>query len=279
MNLSGKLEQRSIELYELITSSAKISGLRFMLVGATARDFILEWGYGVQSYRGTLDVDFGVRVSGWDQFEALKTALLATGKFSPTRSTHRLQYNTGYPIDIIPFGEISAPDHHIEWPPDQEIHMNVAGFEDAYQHSITIILRNSPHLEIQIASLANQMVLKLIAWKDRGNDDNRDARDITQIIKHYGQTVNMDRLFEGESEVMEMEGHDIDLAGARLLGRDIARSTGTELRSTVLRILREETAQQDHNRLAEAMTFSFIGTEFQQNLLFLKKIESGLTDD
>lgn len=278
MNLSGKLDQHSIELYELITSSARSSGLRFMVVGATARDFILEWGYGIQPYRGTLDVDFGVRVSGWDQFEALKMALLATGKFSQTRLTHRLQYNTGYPIDIIPFGEISAPDHRVEWPPDQDIHMNVAGFEDAYLYSITIILRISPRLEIQIASLASQMVLKLIAWKDRGRGDNRDARDIAQIIKHYGPTVNMDRLFEEESEVMELEEHDIDLAGARLLGRDIVRSTGTELRTTVLRILGEETAQQDQNRLAEAMTFSFIGTEFQQNLLFLKKVKSGLMD-
>jgi predicted nucleotidyltransferase len=156
--------------------------------------------------------------------------------------------------------------------------MNVAGFEDAYQHSITIILRNSPHLEIQIASLASQMVLKLIAWKDRGRADNRDAKDIAQIIKHYGPTVNMDRLYEEEYEVMEQEEHDLDLAGARLLGRDIVRSTGTELKTTVLRILGEETAQQDQYRVADALSLSFIVTEFEQNLLFLKKVETGLTD-
>ena len=278
MNLSGKLDQYSIELYELITSSARISGLVFMLVGATARDLILEWGYDIHPYRGTLDIDLGVRVSGWDQFDALKTALLATGKFNETRSTHRLQYHCGYPIDIIPFGEISEPGHLIEWPLDKDIHMNVAGFEDAYLHSITILLRNDPHLEIQVASLASQIVLKLFAWKDRGRGDNRDARDIALIIKHYGPTVNIDRLYEEESEVMELEGHDVDLAGPRLLGRDIAKTSTAELRETVMRILEEETAEQDHNRLAEAMTFSFSENEFQQNLLFLKKIKIGLID-
>ncbi len=249
-----------------------------MLVGATARDLILEWGYDIHPYRGTRDIDLGVRVSGWDQFDALKTALLATGKFNKTRSTHRLQYNAGYPIDIIPFGEISEPGQRIEWPPDQDIHMNVAGFEDAYLHSITVILRNDPCLEIQVASLASQIVLKLIAWKDRGRGDNRDAIDIAQIIKQYGPTVNMDRLYEEESEVMELEEHDIDLAGARLLGRDIAKSTGTKLRTTVLRILEEETAGQVHSRLAEDMTFSFSKTEFLQNESFLKKIKIGLID-
>ena len=153
--------------------------------------------------------------------------------------------------------------------------MNVAGFEDAYEHSIAVLLRNDPRLEIQVAFLASQVVLKLIAWKDRGSGDNRDARDIAQIIKHYGFPVNQNRLFEEEAEVMELEEHDIDLAGARLLGRDIAKSSGADLRATVLTILEEETAEQDHNRLAEAMTFTFDGTEFQQNLLFLKSNCSG----
>ena len=77
---------------------------------------------------------------------------------------------------------------------------------------------------------------------------------------------------------LTLEEHDIELAGARLLGRDIAKCSGAGLRANVMKILVEETAEIDHNRLAVAMTFTFDGTEFQQNLLFLKKIKIGIVD-
>lgn len=55
----------------------------FFLVGAFARDLLLEMRHGLKAQRATNDVDFGIRVSGWEEFEALKRALVGTDRYIP----------------------------------------------------------------------------------------------------------------------------------------------------------------------------------------------------
>ena len=80
-----------------------------LLVGATARDLQLHHGHGIPIARATTDVDVAFAMADWEEFDALRAALLDSHAFVPTRSDHRLLHQHRVPVDLIPFGEIEAP--------------------------------------------------------------------------------------------------------------------------------------------------------------------------
>ena len=86
LDLSGK-----IDAIATITIAIDI---RFFLVGASARDLILHYGYGIDVGRATVDIDLGVQVSNWTEFERLKEELLRIRGFESTRETQRLLYQS-----------------------------------------------------------------------------------------------------------------------------------------------------------------------------------------
>ena len=118
-----------------------------------------------QTPRATIDIDLGIEVEDWNQFKKLKEMLIATGKFAETSQVQRLMYNDTHPIDILPFGSISNDGVIIEWPPDHNIQMSVAGFREAFESSVKVILRRDPLLEIKVASLPSLTALKLLCGK------------------------------------------------------------------------------------------------------------------
>jgi predicted nucleotidyltransferase len=81
-DLSGKIEQKTIEALSALKSVADSLKISFFVVGASARDFILEHCYGIKLRRMTKDIDLGVEVASWEQFRQLTESLMATGKFS-----------------------------------------------------------------------------------------------------------------------------------------------------------------------------------------------------
>jgi len=102
-NLTGKIDKKTVALLSEIDTIARDLKLAFCIVGATARDILLQHAHGIHTTRATLDVDIGVFVSDWDQFRTLKEALVLTGKFSPTRQAQRLRFDDELLLDIIPY--------------------------------------------------------------------------------------------------------------------------------------------------------------------------------
>jgi predicted nucleotidyltransferase len=162
LDLSGKIDPPTVELCEALDAVANAIGVPFCLVGATARSIIMETGFRIRSARATKDVDIALQVSGWDEFDRLKQALLDSGRFSDARETQRLIFRNELPVDIIPFGGISDPDGNISWPPDHDFIMSTAGFEEAFQAAQLVRVRAHPTLDIRVASLAGLAILKII---------------------------------------------------------------------------------------------------------------------
>jgi predicted nucleotidyltransferase len=81
LDLSGKIDPLTIELFEIIKSAADFRDIKFFVVGASARDMILEYGYDIKTKRATMDIDLGVQVADWGQYENLKQGLIDTSKF------------------------------------------------------------------------------------------------------------------------------------------------------------------------------------------------------
>lgn len=82
IDLSGKIDSTIVEILQAISKVAESLNTPFFVVGATVRDIILQYGYGIPTKRATQDIDFGVQVSDWEQYRHLRQGLISTGKFT-----------------------------------------------------------------------------------------------------------------------------------------------------------------------------------------------------
>lgn len=121
LDLSAKIELRGLaRVVSALHAVAAPLGVEFFLMGAAARDLILRYAHGIEASRATEDVDFAVMVRDWQAYDALRTALIASGEFSarPGPATHRLRHTSGLPLDIVPFGGVEQADRTFGWPPE-----------------------------------------------------------------------------------------------------------------------------------------------------------------
>jgi len=285
LNLSGKIDQLTIELFLDIANIAESMDILFFIVGATARDIILTYGYGIQTTRATNDVDLAVQVAGWGQYEKLKEGLIATGYFELIpHQRQRLIYKGNIRIDVIPFGGISDPDHRFNWPEQDGVEMNTLGFKESYEHALTVRLRESPVLDIRFASLAGLALMKIISWDDRYPERSRDAKDLGLIIHNYLDAGNGERIFEEAIDIIEDPGNDEDFdyvkAGARLLGRDMAAIAIPESKTRLIKILERETGDKNRYRLVEDMIATFLesSSDFEEYLELLEELKLGVLE-
>jgi len=208
-----------IEVIRLVQQAALAQGIEFVIVGATARDIALHSVFGLAPGRKTVDLDFAFTVETWEQFATLKSALVATGYFHQVnRVSQRLLYQGKLPVDLIPFGGVEE-NGEIAWPPSHDEVLNVSGFKDALASAISVQV--DADLVVPIVSLAGLTVLKLLAWADRKQETNKDADDLRRMLQDYGSAGNMDRLYGEELNVLEEAKFDFEVAGARLLGKDL----------------------------------------------------------
>ncbi len=246
LDLSDKIDPQTSRLLAIVKQTAESLGMPFFVIGATARDMILEFGYAIPTGRMTEDIDLAVMIKGWKDYEQLKDALVATGEFNvDTRNVHCLVYQKTLSVDVIPFGPIAAPTGMITWP-NQDTFMTVLGFQEIMDHSISVRIRDG--LEVRIAPLAGIAIMKLIAWNERrGSDPERDMADLALLLRHYVQAGNTDRLYDERADLLVSEQHDHDRAGARLLGQDMAQLMSQQTKAAVLEILQSH-ADPDNNK-------------------------------
>jgi predicted nucleotidyltransferase len=200
--------------------------LGYFLCGAAARDILLRHVHGIETGIATLDVDFAVAVENWKRFENIKDRLIKTGRFaSHKKMAQRLYYrygtsSEGYPLDIIPFGNLENPPNSIAWPPDGTEVMSVIGYDEAL--SSTIEVEVDKDFVVPVISLPGLTLLKLFAWSDRGIQNAKDASDLVTLLCNY-DAGNEDRLYGEELDLLEAAKFDLAIAGPQLLGKDVRR--------------------------------------------------------
>jgi len=240
---------------ELCAILARVAGgldIPFILVGATARDLILQQ-HNRSAARMTTDVDFGVRVRNWAEYEKLWRALVDTGKFAPGGKEHRLKFAGVLDVDLVPFGGIASVDGEIVWPSDPDTSLNVLGFEDACRTATDLVISTDPQVSVRVVSATGLVILKFLAWGDRRQlYPTKDAIDLRSLIRHYLDFDHQGRMNSDHRDlVVGQPDFDYELAGARLLGRDLVQQASPEARSVILSILERDA---DSNALAAAAT-------------------------
>jgi predicted nucleotidyltransferase len=255
------------------------AGLEFMVIGATARDFVYRHVYGIEAPRATQDVDLGIRVESWDKLAELRSALCEAGSFVENgRIRHRIIHKSGIPVDLIPFGGLESPPGVIAWPPDGSPVMSTLGFAEAFGHSIDLKIGGEADPVIRLATPPAIVCLKLIAWNDRPWERASDAEDIIFLARHYGDAGNESLLLNGTDAGEPDENYDYEIASATLLGRHIRKIATYETVKAVRNILEKVVDEGEYS----AFVRDSIGRRFDEesralkHFQLLKAIHAGL---
>lgn len=273
--LTPKLEVDAATVAIVRVLQAIAEDLPFMLVGATARIVLFENVFGLPKGEATRDVDFAIAVSGWDQFRDFADRLVGSGYFKRSAVMQTLIFKlpavhadnaSGLYVDLIPFGGIEEEGKKISWPPDMATVMHVVGFDDALisAHRVEI----AEGLIVRVVSVPSLAVLKLLAWRNRGIENNgKDAVDFARLFNKYGSTGISERMYHDPAigRVLEANDYDYGLAEAWLLGADAGRTASTETIVAVEEILGnqktfEKLVDKMTQGLNEQMTFERVST-------------------
>jgi predicted nucleotidyltransferase len=242
------LKAEHLAILQIFDGVAQSLNIDYFLVGAQARDLVLGHVFNKRTGQATYDLDLGVCVEDWHKFAKLKSSLIAMGYFTEGKAPQKMhfkgagdKYST--PLDLIPFGGIENLDSTIEWPPEINVVMNVSGFSEALRSAI--LLKISENFSIRVASLAGMAALKLIAWQDRGQENQgKDAVDFLLIAKSYHDAGNEDRIYTEELALLESLEYDPELAGIQMLGKDVAAICLDTTRQSIDAIFSNATARQ-----------------------------------
>jgi predicted nucleotidyltransferase len=187
-----------------------------LLVGAMARDLLLYYAHNIPVGRATEDVDVAFAVAGWADFEALRTAMIASGQFEAHRTlVHKFSHRRQRQLDLVPFGGLDLPDGSIAWPPRGDEIMTVVGFREALASARDVMLPEGRR--ILVVTLPMLAVLKIIAWSDRHiTAPQKDAGDLLLILKNYLDAGNRERLYDEAAHLLDDSDFDYERAGACL---------------------------------------------------------------
>ncbi len=241
-DLTDRLEPVHQQALRTVARAAAAVGADWFLTGAMARDWVFTLIHGIDTQRATRDADIGIALADWDEYEQIRTLIIAEGDFQPDRSQQRLNHRRvrGFHLDLVPFGQLGGDKAEIAWPPKQDVVMNVIGFADAFRSALTVIA--DVDLAVKVASPAGLMVMKLFAWQDRKyhSPAGKDAHDIRLLMTHYEKVAG--RSLYDVAGLMDSVDYDADMAAARLLGRDVGGIIQSHTRDALLPLLDRELA-------------------------------------
>jgi predicted nucleotidyltransferase len=190
----------------------------------------------------------------------------------------RLVHESGLLIDLVPFGDLEEVSGQISWPPDFSIVMSTVGFREAYDHSIEV--RITDDLIVRVASLPGLALMKIVAWDDRRFE--RDAQDLGQIMRHYLDAGNQDRVYSEQGDCFDLlnEEFDYEKASARILGRDIGWLVTDISRPILERVLPKGPDQGNLDALATVMirnSANYYG-DYDMALSMLTELRTGMSE-
>jgi len=274
-DLSGKIESSIIRVLKNIAEISEKLNLDFVLVGATARDILMEHLHNIKAPRMTRDIDIAVCVASWKEYDTLSEALLADGEFHKHIQKQRFVFEDTF-VDIIPFGDISDRTNRISWPPEHETVFSTIGFIDVFKNSIIFRLNRDPVLDIRMPTIPGLAIMKLLGWNGGYPDRQKDAEDFLFIMRRYQDTGIEERLYGQEAILLEEEGFDNERAGIRLLGRDMARISKKETADEIKRILDSETGSNCKYRLVRQISVN--SGNAGEAMSLLEKLKQGFEE-
>jgi predicted nucleotidyltransferase len=128
-------------------------------------------------------------------------------------------------------------------------------------------------------SLAGLAILKIVSWSDNIARRNKDAKDLLLLMSKYLDAGNDERMFDEGADLLESEDFDYEVAGARLLGRDMAAILRPDTKEALLKILDRETGDQSRYTLIASMVeHGAERIDFEKALQLLEQMKAGIIE-
>ena len=265
---------------KLITAAAKAAnelGIKWMVTGAAGRVLLLESAYGLPHGRATEDVDLGVMVADWGQYQKLVERICVDDAFQPDpKQRQRLRLHSDGLLDLVPFGGIESRDRAIQWPPENDFSMTVMGFREAYAEAVEV---DADGIIVLVVNPVGLMLLKLVAWKQRRlTQPKKDAADMAYLIRHFGAILTEKVLFEQHDDELEAADFDLDIAACWVLGQKMAAMAEKDTRAHVLKILDGELKEETDSTLVREIAEHYPGKSEERVYNLLEGLRSGFVE-
>lgn len=246
-----------LELLRKLTDNFNKMGREFYVIGATARDIVMQQLLDAESRRRTRDLDIAIAIPDWDTFEEVKQKLIADG-FEKSMDMQQRFFYGDYELDIVPYGIVAKEDDNIYWPPEEIVAMSVKGFDEVLSEAITVSIDDE--FKVKIASLHGLFLLKLNAWLDRNAKTSKDAEDMSFILSNYFM-ANLDR--EIHLEVYDWENFDEYIVGGYWLAHDLVTLLNVNQLNYYKEVIDGELAKQEESRLVNQMIENSYGLSYE----------------
>ena len=271
------VENATFELLNVAASSASELKIRWLITGAMGRVLLLEEVYNLPRGRATEDVDFGVMVENWDHYQALILRICEDGRFHQDgRQTQRLNSEYGS-IDLVPFGGVESDENLLRWPPDGDFVMNVAGFREACDDAVPVLVNDT--LVVHVVSPVGLLLLKLVAWEDRHTTQpGKDAADIAYVLRHSPTFLGEDTLYKEHFDMVTASGFDLELVAARALGRKLSNLVLEPTSQHVRKLLERELTNGIESKLVREVSESLAPAGEIRAHALLSQVLAGLSD-
>ena len=274
----ARTEDRTFVILTAVASAASELQIGWLITGAAGRVLLLEEVYQLPRGRATEDVDYGVMVDSWHHYQALVERLCEDPRvYKDKKQAQRLHFSDYGIVDLVPFGGVESDSNVIRWPPDGDFVMSVAGFQEAYDNAVQVLVNDI--LMVRVVSPVGLLLLKLVAWEDRHNTQpGKDAADIAYVLYHSSNLFGEKNLFEEHFEIVESAGYDLDLAAARLLGRKISAIASQTTRTHVHELLEQELKEEIESKLVREVAKSLVPAEEARTFHLLSEVMAGLAE-
>jgi len=262
-------------ILEKLTTYFSDVDIRFYVIGATARDIIMEI-HGEKSGRATHDLDIAIAISDWKEYKTIEEGIVNIDDFEKdTTQKQRFIFREVFELDIVPFGDIMKEDDKIFWPPDESFAMSVLGFSEV--GDVTTEVKIDGNLSVNVASLAGIFILKISAWSDRHHKSNKDADDIAFVINNY-LSINEERAATEYYDQIYNDDFSPIKAGAKLLGYDTAKILMESSKTKISEIISTEISREEESILINQILETHRIFKYNETLDCLKYFISALNE-
>ena len=227
-------------------------GLPLYIVGARARDVAMKLMKGDEPKRRTEDLDVAIAIENWQTFDEI-CQTLQENHFERYGDTQKFYYkgendDIDFEVDIVPFGGV-AVDEKIGWPPEGNPVMSVKCFEDVMKEAVTVTIDDL--VEVKMAPLCGQFLIKLDSWNDRHSATDKDAEDMLFILKNY---LDIQLLCQNDNTPpdavnFEDESTNTIIWGAQWLAYDISKLLTKEHLQFYTELISKEIEQEEKSEL------------------------------
>lgn len=251
-------------------------GIGYFLVGAFARDVWVAYLQDASSPVRTKDIDFAVRISGMDEFQALKDHLIREEGFVPSsQNAFILHAPSGLQIDLLPFGSSSLS----AFAGVGKTTASNQGFQEVFADARAVHIGDRSYL---VSSLPGLVVLKLMAWQDRPELRSKDLGDVFQILFRYEQLME-DDLYDDHLDLLTAYTEEGPLylrrIGARILGRHLKSilNRSKPLRERILGLIQEAIAS-EQSALIKSMGAQHTEATLKEIYTLLSDLRDGIQE-